>query len=86
MSSPSFLHERIRELCAKALVAPDPEWEEPLRQLRGLLPNTRTACGSSRQKNWGAHQIQADPVGESYTRLRSAQGSSAGFGDPEQGH
>jgi len=37
MSSPLFLHERIRELCAKVLVAPDPEWEEALRELRSLL-------------------------------------------------
>jgi len=37
MSPPSFLDERIRELCAKALVAPDSEWEEALRELRSLL-------------------------------------------------
>src|SRR5438876_11655833 len=53
--------------------------------LGAFYTNTRTPCGSSRQKNCGAHQIQANPVRESYTRLRSAQGSSAGFGNPEHG-
>jgi hypothetical protein len=37
MPSPLFLQERIRELCAKALRASDPECEEVLRELRHLL-------------------------------------------------
>jgi hypothetical protein len=37
MSSPLFLQERIRELCAKALCTPDPECQELLRELRNLL-------------------------------------------------
>jgi hypothetical protein len=37
MPSPLFLQERIRELCAKALRAPDPECAEVLRELRKLL-------------------------------------------------
>lgn len=37
MPSPSLLQERIRELCAKALRASDPECEEVLRELRKLL-------------------------------------------------
>jgi hypothetical protein len=37
MPSPFFLQERIRELCAKALVASDPECQELLRELRKLL-------------------------------------------------
>ncbi len=37
MPSPLFLQERIRELCAKALRASDPECQEVLRELRKLL-------------------------------------------------
>ena len=37
MSAPLFLRERIRELCAKALIASDPECQEVLRELRSLL-------------------------------------------------
>jgi hypothetical protein len=37
MPSPLFLQERIRELCAKALRASDPECAEVLRELRKLL-------------------------------------------------
>jgi hypothetical protein len=37
MSSPLFLHQRIRDLCAKALIASDLECEEVLRELRSLL-------------------------------------------------
>ena len=37
MPSPLFLQERIRELCAKALRASDPECQEVFRELRKLL-------------------------------------------------
>ena len=37
MPSPLFLQERIRELCAKALRASDPECQEVLRELKKLL-------------------------------------------------
>ena len=37
MLSPLLLQERIRELCAKALRASDPECQEVLRELRKLL-------------------------------------------------
>jgi hypothetical protein len=37
MPSPLLLQERIRELCAKALRASDPECQEVLRELRKLL-------------------------------------------------
>lgn len=37
MPSPLFPQERIRELCAKALRASDPESQEVLRELRKLL-------------------------------------------------
>jgi hypothetical protein len=37
MPSPLLLQERIRELCAKALRASDPECEKVFRELRKLL-------------------------------------------------
>lgn len=37
MSSPLFLQERIRELCAKALIASDQECQVVLQELRSVL-------------------------------------------------
>jgi hypothetical protein len=75
MSSPLFCMKASPSCVRKLLLRQTLNGKKRSESLGAFYTNTRTPGGSSRQKKWGAHQIQADPVGESYTRLRSAQGS-----------